>query len=71
MPQIRERGGRKYPAIVRLGESSWAGFVPFLHFDAEIRRIVCTTTAMESVNVRIRGAVRARGHFPNEQAALQ
>ncbi|WP_413230338.1 IS256 family transposase [Kitasatospora herbaricolor] len=49
----------------------WAEFVPFLQFDTEIRRIVCTTNAIESVNARIRKAVRARGHFPNEQAALK
>jgi len=40
-------------------------------FDKEIRRIVCTTNAIESVNARIRKAVKARGHFPNEQAALK
>lgn len=40
-------------------------------FDAEIRRVICTTNAIESVNARIRKAVRARGHFPNEQAALK
>ncbi len=45
--------------------------MPFLQFDAEIRRVVCTTNAIESVNARIRKAVRARGHFPNEQAALK
>jgi FAD/FMN-containing dehydrogenase len=46
-------------------------FVPFLAFDAEIRKIVCTTNAIESVNSRIRRALKARGHFPNEQAALK
>ncbi len=46
-------------------------FVPFLQFDAEIRSVVCTTNAIESVNARIRKAVRARGHFPDEQAALR
>jgi putative transposase len=46
-------------------------FVPFLQFDSEIRRVVCTTNAIESVNARIRKAVRARGHFPNEQAAIK
>ena len=61
----------KYPAIIRLWENAWAEFVPFLGFDREIRRIVCTTNAIESVNARIRKAVRARGHFPNEQAALK
>jgi transposase-like protein len=56
---------------VRLWENSWAEFVPFLQFDTEIRRVVCTTNAIESVNARIRKAVRTRGHFPNEQAALK
>ncbi|GLW73721.1 IS256 family transposase [Kitasatospora phosalacinea] len=66
-----EAWGRKYPAIVRLWENAWAEFVPFLSFDAEVRRVICTTNAIESVNARIRKAVRSRGHFPNEQAALK
>jgi putative transposase len=66
-----EAWGSKYPAIVRLWENAWAEFVPFLAFDVEIRKIVCSTNAIESVNARIRRAVRARGHFPNEQAALK
>ncbi len=69
--EFQEKWGRKYPAIVRLWSNSWAEFVPFLQFDREIRRVVCTTNAIESVNARIRKAVRARGHFPNEQAALK
>jgi len=63
--------GRKYPAIIKLWNSAWAEFVPFLNFDVEIRRVICTTNAIESINARIRRAVRARGHFPNEQAALK
>ena len=69
--EFTEAWGHKYPAIVRLWSNAWAEFVPFLQFDKEIRRIVCTTNAIESVNARIRKAVRARGHFPNEQAALK
>ncbi|WP_346186762.1 transposase, partial [Streptomyces osmaniensis] len=42
-----------------------------LRFDTEIRRIVCTTNAIEPVNARSRRAVKARGHFPNEQAPLK
>jgi len=61
--EFAETWGTKYPAIVRLWENAWAEFVPFLQFDKEIRRIVCTTNAIESVNARIRKAVRARGHF--------
>ena len=69
--EFAETWGRKYPAIVRLWENAWAEFVPFLAFDVEIRKVICSTNAMESVNARIRKAVRARGHFPNEQAALK
>ncbi len=54
---------------MRLWENAWAEFVPFLSFDTEIRKIVCTTNAIESVNARIRRAVKTRGHFPNEAAA--
>ena len=69
--EFAETWSSKYPAIVRLWENAWAEFVPFLAFDAEIRKVVCSTNAIESVNARIRRAVRARGHFPNEQAALK
>jgi len=63
--------GRKYPAIVRLWENAWSEFVPFLAFDREIRTVICTTNAIESLNSRYRRAVNARGHFPTEQAALK
>ncbi|WUV77532.1 transposase [Streptomyces sp. NBC_01477] len=61
----------KYPAIIKLWEDAWAEFVPFFSFDVEIRTVICPTNATESVNARIRKAVRARGHFPNEAAALK
>jgi transposase-like protein len=61
----------RYPAIVRLWTNAWAEMVPFLGFDVEIRRIVCTTNAIESLNARLRRAVNARGHFPTEQAAMK
>ena len=62
---------KRYPAIVRLWENAWAEFTPFLQFDNEIRTIICTTNAIESINARLRRAVNARGHFPTEQAALK
>jgi transposase-like protein len=62
---------KRYPAIIRLWENAWAEFVPFLAFDIEIRKVICTTNAIESINARLRRAVRARGHFPNEQAAMK
>ncbi|GAB3401986.1 hypothetical protein GCM10027569_07580 [Flindersiella endophytica] len=45
--------------------------MPFLDYDVEIRRVICSTNAVESLNARYRRAVRARGHFPTEQAALK
>ena len=62
---------KRYPAIIRLWENAWAEFVPFLQFDVEIRTIICTTNAIESLNARFRRAVKARGHFPTEQAAMK
>ena len=52
-------------------ESTWAEFVPFLAFEVEVRRVIFSTNAIESLNARFRRAVRARGHFPNEQAPLK
>jgi putative transposase len=62
---------KRYPAIIGLWTNAWAEFVPFLQFDTEIRTVICTTNAIESINARIRRAVNARGHFPTEQAALK
>ncbi|MBP2708706.1 IS256 family transposase [Microbispora sp. RL4-1S] len=69
--EFAEVWGGRYPAVVKLWQDAWAEFVPFLSFDVEIRRVICSTNAIESVNARIRRAVKARGHFPNEQAALK
>ncbi len=69
--EFTETWGARYPAIVRLWDNAWAEFVPFLSFDTEIRTVICSTNAIESVNARIRRAVKARGHFPNEAAALK
>jgi transposase-like protein len=61
----------RYPAIVKLWENAWEEFTPFLRFDQEIRTIIYTTNSIESLNARFRRAIRARGHFPNDQAALK
>jgi transposase-like protein len=46
-------------------------FIPFLDYDVEIRRVLCSTNAIESLNARYRRAIKARGHFPSEQAAMK
>ncbi|NMH95701.1 IS256 family transposase [Pseudonocardia bannensis] len=69
--ELAEKWGGHYPAVVKLWRSAWNEFIPFLDYDVEIRRIICSTNAIESLNARYRRAVRARGHFPTEQAALK
>jgi putative transposase len=66
-----DKWGSTYPAIVRLWRSAWSEFIPFLDYDVEIRRIICTTNAIESLNARYRRVVRIRGHFPTEQSAMK
>ncbi|RSM56892.1 IS256 family transposase [Kibdelosporangium aridum] len=61
----------RYPAMIRLWRNSWDQFTPFLEFPPELRKLVYTTNAIESLNARFRQATRRRGHFPNEQAALK
>jgi transposase-like protein len=69
--EFTDKWGVRYPAIIRLWRSAWEEFIPFLDYDVEIRKIICSTNAIESLNARYRRAVRARGHFPTDQAALK
>jgi putative transposase len=54
-----------------LWENSWPEFVPFLEYDVEVNRVICSTNAIKSINARYRRAIKARGHFPNEASALK
>jgi len=69
--ELTEKWVQRYPAVIRLWDSAWNEFIPFLDYDVEIRRVICSTNAIESLNARYRRAIRARGHFPSEQAALK
>jgi transposase-like protein len=71
LEELNEKWGAKYAAIIRLWNNAWEEFIPFLDYDVEIRSVICSTNAIESLNARYRRAVRARGHFPTEQAALK
>ncbi len=71
LDELAEKWGTKYGAIIGLWENAWEEFIPFLDYDLEIRAVICSTNAIESLNARYRRAVRARGHFPTEQAALK
>jgi putative transposase len=69
--ELAAKWGDRYPAVVRLWDNAWEEFIPFLDYDVEIRQVICSTNAIESLNARYRRAIRARGHFPSEQAALK
>jgi len=61
----------KYPSIAALWRRNWLGIVPFFQFPPEIRKIVYTTNAIESLNMSLRKAIKTRGAFPTEDAALK
>ena len=71
LDEFHDKWGDRYPAIRALWSNAWAEFVPFLDYSPEIRRVIYSTNAIESLNARFRRATRARGHFPNEQAAMK
>ncbi len=60
-----------YPAMIQAWRAIWEDFTTFLEFPIELRKIVYSTNAIESMNARSRKAAVRRGHFPTEQAALK
>ena len=63
--------GNKYPAIAQSWRRNWAEVVPFFAFPDDVRRIIYTTNSIESLNAKLRRAVRTRGHFPSDDSALK
>lgn len=63
--------GQRYPAISQSWRRAWPEVIPFFAFPDEVRRIVYTTNSIEALNSKLRRAVRARGHFPNDEAATK
>jgi putative transposase len=63
--------GKRYPATVATWEHAWERFIPFLAFPPEVRKIIYTTNAIESLNFQLRKIIKNRGHFPNDDAAIK
>jgi len=63
--------GQRYPAISQSWRRAWTEVIPFFAFPDEVRRIIYTTNAIEALNSKLRRAVRARGHFPSDDAATK
>ncbi len=71
LEQFAETWDSKYPSISALWRRNWLGVIPFFQFPAEIRKIVYTTNAIESLNMSLRKAIKTRGAFPSQDAALK
>jgi putative transposase len=63
--------GHRYPAIALSWRRNWDHVIPFFAFPESVRRIIYTTNAIEALNSKLRRAVRTRGHFPNDDAAMK
>ncbi len=61
----------KYPAIARLWREQWERVIPFFAFPVEVRKVVYTTNAVESLHMRLRKIIKTRGSFPSEEAAFK
>lgn len=66
-----ERWGTKYPAVPKLWRTRWAEVTPFLAYPKEIRSLLYTTNAIESLNAQLRKVLKPKGHFPNDDAVLK
>ena len=63
--------GQRYPAIVASWRRAWAHVIPFFAFPPDVRKVLYTTNALESVHARVRKIIKTRGHFPTDEAAVK
>lgn len=68
---VASRWDRKYPTISALWRRNWPQIIPFFDFPKEIRKVVYTTNAVESLNMTLRKVIKTRCSFPNEEAVMK
>jgi putative transposase len=71
LKDLDQQWGRQYPGVTDVWQRAWPEFVPFLDYPPELRRVVYTTNAIESINFQLRKITKARGHFPSDEAAMK
>ncbi|WTR19241.1 IS256 family transposase [Streptomyces sp. NBC_00138] len=71
LDELRTNYGKNYPGLIASWERAWEEFIPFLAFDRDIRRVIYTTNAIESLNYQLRKITKTRGHFPTDDAAIK
>ena len=68
---FEEKWGRKFPPIAKSWRKNWEHVIPFFAYPEDIRKIIYTTNAIESLNMSLRKIIKNRGHFPNDEAAAK
>jgi putative transposase len=63
--------GRKFPTVVASWRRAWTYVIPFFAFPPDVRRLIYTTNALESVDAQLRKIIKTRGHFPTDEAATK
>jgi len=63
--------GQRFPTVAAAWRRAWAQVIPFFAFPPEVRRVIYTTNAIESVNAGVRKIIKTRGHFPTDEAATK
>ncbi len=63
--------GKQYPLVIKPWREKWELVRPFFAFPLLIRKMIYTTNAIESLNFQLRKIIKAKGHFPNDEAALK
>jgi len=71
LEEFAQKWDRRFPSISAMWRRNWLGIIPFFQFPPEIRRIIYTTNAIESLNMSLRRVLKTRGAFPSEEAALK
>lgn len=63
--------GQRFPTIVKAWRGAWPHVIPFFAFPSDVRRVIYTTNALESVHAQVRKIIKTRGHFPTDEAATK
>jgi putative transposase len=71
LTEFMGRWGSKYQAIGKLWKENWERVIPFFEFAPDVRRVIYTTNAVESLHMSLRKVIKTRGSFPSEEAAMK
>ena len=71
LAEVEATWGAKYPSVAKTFRARWAEFIPCLSYPPELRKMLYTTNAIESLNAQLRKALRQRGVFPSEDAVFK